>query len=259
MTSNNNESFWFIFYKDNLLLEKKAGEYTIPCSAKVPFHEKGITIHEIADSGEIPSRAFAIDRMIEESDQFVMVGLRASYDYIEESLYKMAGKAHEILHWDRNSRYCPACGVRTIQTTPICKQCPQCKQEFYPVISTAIIVLIRKEDSILLVHARNFRGNFHGLVAGFLETGESLEECVRREVMEETGITIKNITYFGSQPWPYPSGLMTGFIADYASGELRLQEEELSTGAFFTKDNLPELPRKMSIARKMIDWWLSKQ
>lgn len=259
MTAHANEPFWFIFYKDQLLLEKKDGAYTIPCTIEVPFDIRGKTIHTVSSLGGHFCQACSIDKMIEETDRYMMIGLRASYDYIQEDLYKVAGKAHEILHWDKNSQYCPACGVRTIQTTSICKQCPTCKQEFYPVISTAIIVLIRKGDSILLVHARNFKGAFHGLVAGFLETGESLEECVKREVMEETGLTINNITYFGNQSWPYPSGLMIGFIADYESGEIKLQDEELSSGAFYTKDILPELPRRLSIARKMIDWWLSQQ
>ena len=142
------------------------------------------------------------------------------------------------------------------QQTPIMKKCPECGNEMYPPVSTAIIVLIRKGKEILLVHARNFRGTFHGLVAGFLETGETLEQCVEREVMEETGLRVKNITYFGSQPWPYPSGLMVGFIADYESGKIKLQADELSSGAFYSKDNLPEIPRKLSIARKLIDWWL---
>ena len=109
---------------------------------------------------------------------------------------------------------------------------------------------------MLLVHARNFRGTFKGLVAGFLEPGETLEECVRREVMEETGLTIKNLKYFGSQPWPYPSGIMIGYSAEYESGTVRLQDEELSTGAFYHKDRLPELPKKLSIARRLIDAWL---
>ncbi len=137
------------------------------------------------------------------------------------------------------------------------KQCPACGNEMYPPVSTAVIVLIKKEQEILLVRARNFRGTFYGLVAGFLEAGETLEECVEREVLEETGLKIKNIRYFGNQPWPYPSGLMVGFIADYAGGNLKLQEDELSAAAFFSKDNLPEIPRKLSIARKLIDWWLS--
>ena len=111
----------------------------------------------------------------------------------------------------------------------------------------------------LLVHARNFKGNFDSLVAGFVETGESLEEAVHREVMEETGLTITNIKYFGSQPWPYPSGLMIGFTADYADGEIHLQKEELSRGRWFRKDNLPTLPEKLSIARKLIDAWLEEK
>ena len=118
-------------------------------------------------------------------------------------------------------------------------------------------MLIRRGEEILLVHAHNFRGTFYGLVAGFLEAGETLEQCVQREVMEETGLRVKNITYFGNQPWPYPSGLMVGFIADYESGEIKLQKDELSAGAFYSKENMPEIPRKLSIARKMIDWWLS--
>ena len=128
----------------------------------------------------------------------------------------------------------------------------------WPSLATAIIVLVHRGNEVLLVHARNFRGNFFGLVAGFVETGESLEEAVYREVMEETGLTITNLRYFGSQPWPYPSGLMVGFHADYVSGEIKLQKEELAAGQWFTKDNLPEIPEKLSIARRIIDDWLSK-
>ena len=185
-----------------------------------------------------------------------MTGLRASYDYLPLADYQTAGKSFQILYWDEHSRFCPVCGTPMEQHTPIMKKCPECGNEMYPPVSTAIIVLIRKDKEILLVHARNFRGTFHGLVAGFLETGETLEQCVEREVMEETGLKVKNITYFGSQPWPYPSGLMVGFIADYESGEIKLQADELSSGAFYSKDNLPEIPRKLSIARKLIDWWL---
>ena len=110
-----------------------------------------------------------------------------------------------------------------------------------------------------MVRAKNFRGTYYGLVAGFLEAGESLEECVHREVMEETGIRIKNVKYFGSQPWPYPSGVMVGFTADYENGDIQIQEEELSDAAFFSKDNLPEIPKKLSLARKLIDDWLENE
>ena len=117
----------------------------------------------------------------------------------------------------------------------------------------------RELEEVLLVHARNFAGNFYGLVAGFVETGESLEECLQREVMEETGLHIGNIRYRASQPWPYPSGLMVGYFADYISGDIRLQREELECGGWFTRDNLPEIPGKMSLARQLIDLWLQEE
>ena len=108
---------------------------------------------------------------------------------------------------------------------------------------------------MLLVHARNFKRDFFGLVAGFVETGETLEEAVEREVMEETGIRIRNIRYFASQPWPYPCGLMVGFFADYESGDIHLQRSELSKGGWYRYDALPPIPEKLSIARRLIDHW----
>ncbi|UBD73253.1 NAD(+) diphosphatase [Parabacteroides goldsteinii] len=254
--SNVNNVYWFIFFNDQLLLQRKGETYTIPYSINPPVPVKNVL--EVNLLEDMPACTASVDTPLEETAEYLPMGLRASYDYLDPVLHKIAGKAYELIYWDQHSRFCPSCGTKTVMQTTISKQCPNCKYEIYPVVSPAILVLIRKGDAILLVHARNFRGSFYGLVAGFLETGETLEECVRREVMEETGLEINNITYFGNQPWPYPSNLMVGFIADYVSGTIRLQDEELSEGAFFTKDNLPELPRKLSLARKMIDWWLDQ-
>lgn len=254
--SNVNNVYWFIFFNDQLLLQRKGETYTIPYSINPPVTVKNVL--EVNLLEDMPACTASVDTPLEETAEYLPMGLRASYDYLDPVLHKIAGKAYELIYWDQHSRFCPSCGTKTVMQTTISKQCPNCKYEIYPVVSPAILVLIRKGDAILLVHARNFRGSFYGLVAGFLETGETLEECVRREVMEETGLEINNITYFGNQPWPYPSNLMVGFIADYVSGTIRLQDEELSEGAFFTKDNLPELPRKLSLARKMIDWWLEQ-
>ena len=250
---------WFIFYKDQLLVEQQTDGFHIPIGIEPPVKVPiGSTVHNIGMLQDIPCKTYTIHTPIsgEEAPIRQMVGLRASYDMLPFEEYKQAGKAFQILNWDQNTRYCPACGVPTKQISDIGKKCPECRQEFYPHISPAIIVRITRGDSILMVRARNFRGNYYGLVAGFLEAGETLEECVHREVMEETGIQIKNLKYFGSQPWPYPSGVMIGFTADYKSGELKLQDEELCAGAFFTKGNLPEIPRKLSLARKLIDDWL---
>ena len=252
--SNVNNVYWFIFFNNQLLLQKKGETYTIPYSINPPVPVKNVL--EVSLLEDMPACTASVDTPLEETAEYLPMGLRASYDYLDPILHKIAGKAYELIYWDQHSRFCPSCGTKTVMQTTISKQCPNCKYEIYPVVSPAILVLIRKGDAILLVHARNFRGSFYGLVAGFLETGETLEECVAREVKEETGLDVKNITYFGNQPWPYPSGLMVGFIADYAGGEIKLQEEELSSGDFYTRDNLPELPRKLSLARKMIDWWL---
>ena len=145
------------------------------------------------------------------------------------------------------------------RTTVISKQCTNCGREVWPQVNPAIIVRIRRGDEILLVHAKNFRRNeMYGLVAGFVETGETLEECVRREVAEEVGLEIDNIQYFGSQPWPYPSGIMIGFTADYVSGQMHLRAEELSRGGWFDRHHLPPIPDKMSIARQLIDDYLAE-
>lgn len=250
--------WWLVFNNDQVLLQKQPnGMFTLPFGETSPIvPPTGATLHEVTTLNERSCKAFATEQTIIETDEYVPMGLRASYDVIPKEQYQVAGKAFEILHWDRNSRYCAVCGAQMEQREAIMKRCPVCCTEVYPAISTAILVLIRKGDSILLVRALNFKGTFHGLVAGFLETGETLEECVHREAKEETGLEIQNISYFGNQPWPYPSGLMVGFIADYASGEIELQQEELSSGAFYDRHHLPELPRKLSLARKMIDWWL---
>ena len=244
--TNNASLYWYVFYNDQLLLQTKAEGYVIPCTDEAPVTVARSLPVEMQD-GTMAMAAFT-DAPLEETDVFMPMGLRASYDHIDRYSYDQAGKAYEIVYWDQHSRFCPVCGTPTELKGPIMKM--------FPSVSPAVLVLIRKGEEILLVHARNFRGTFHGLVAGFLETGETLEQCVEREVWEETGLTIRNITYFGNQPWPYPSNLMIGFIADYVSGEIKLQDEELSSGSFFSKDNLPEIPHKLSLARKMIDWWL---
>ena len=254
MDMNKKSQYWFLFFKDKLLLKKgKDNQYAIPFGEQPPAPIK--SSFEVIFSPDIPAQAASMDDDYPENEQYAQVGLRASWDYLPREWYKRAGKAHQLVHWDRNSRYCPACGTPMAWHTHISKYCPKCKKETFPVISPAIIVLIRKGDEVLLVHARNFKGSFHGLVAGFLEVGETLEQCIQREVMEEASLSINHISYFGSQPWPYPSGIMIGFFADYVSGEIKLQDDELSAGAFFSRDNLPELPSKLSIARRMIEWW----
>ena len=262
-------SHWYLFCKTDLLLEKLPdGTYTIPTGDEPPVALKEWhTIHNITplDEGDVEVKAVLLDQPPTEilGGGFEMCSLRQSYYKLPTDLYLKAGKCQEILYWDFNTKYCGVCGAPMKLHTDISKRCTNCGKEVWPQLATAVIVLVHKkpqqpdeQEQVLLVHARNFRSAFYGLVAGFVETGETLEEAVHREVMEETGITIDNLRYFGSQPWPYPCGLMIGFHADYVSGDIHLQREELSGGAWFTKETLPRIPEKLSIARKLIDSWL---
>ena len=253
-------AYWFVFCKDELLLQKddKNSTYTIPYGMNPPIQlEVWNTIHKLTPMSDGSAcRTVSIPSPIIENDKFVMMGLRKSFEILNREFYIKAGKASEILYWDSTTKYCGVCGAPMQLHTDISKRCTNCGKEVWPQLATAIIVLVKRNDQILMVHAHNLKGNYYGLVAGFVETGETLEECVHREVMEETGISITNIRYFGSQPWPYPCGLMIGFFADYVAGNLHLQHSELAYGGWFSKDKLPAIPGKMSMARMLIDAWL---
>lgn len=210
------------------------------------------TLHD----AETVFKIVRLDNPVVGLEHFEMMNLRASFDVLSTEAYNLAGKAAELIYWDSNSKYCGCCGAPMNFDTEISKRCTNCGKELWPQLATAVIVRVTKKEDILLVHAKNFRRPYFGLVAGFVETGETLEEAVQREVREETGIEINNIRYFASQPWPYPCGLMVGFTADYVSGDIHLQQSELSQGGWFSRDNLPAIPGKSSIARRLIDDWL---
>lgn len=256
-----NKIYWFIFCKDRLLLERdKDGNYTIPFTTHSPIKPQSTTniLNIVPFEDGCPIKAFATDELVVDSTgHYTMIGLRETYYKISNAFYLKAGKCYELLYWDANTRYCGTCGAPMVMHTDISKRCAHCGKEVWPQLSTAIIVLIYHNEEVLLVHARNFKSDFYGLIAGFVETGESLEEAVCREVKEETGLNIKNLTYWASQPWPYPCGLMVGFYAEYDSGNLHLQYSELSRGGWFRYDNLPQIPEKLSLARQLLDHWLT--
>ena len=128
----------------------------------------------------------------------------------------------------------------------------------HPRVSPAIIVAVVKERQLLLAHATRFPAKFYSVLAGFVEPGETLEDCVRREVFEETGVQVRNIRYFGSQPWPYPDSLMIGFTAAWADGEIAIDNDEITEAKWFTADDLPKIPDRVSIARSLIDGYIEK-
>ena len=183
--------------------------------------------------------------------------LMSLYGVLDEDIFLLAGKAIQIVRWDQTHQYCGRCGRETQELEgERAKKCPACGFTSYPRISPAVITAVLKGDKILLSHYAASRSNMHTIIAGFVEPGETLEECIKREIFEEVGIQVRNIKYFGSQPWPFPNSLMIGFTAVYESGEISVDEKEISAAGWYDVNNLPELPPKMSIAREIIDWFI---
>jgi len=184
--------------------------------------------------------------------------LRRLLGQIPDDLFFLAGKAYQILHWDRTHQYCNQCGVRTEnKIDERAKLCPSCGLVNYPRISPAIIVAVTREREILLAKGSSFQGDFYSVLAGFVEPGETFEECVQREVEEEVGLKVNNIKYFASQPWPFPDSLMVGFTAEYVSGDIVMDKKEILDAGWFTADQLPLIPpSKGSIAWQLIDWFV---
>lgn len=248
--------YYYIFCQGDILLTT---EGNIPLGNNPPIEVKPWQIVTTLCHKQEKCIIVRLDRPVCDANNLRMVPLRKSAELLSPETYQFAGKCAELIYWDQNSKYCGVCGSPLKWQTQISKQCPECGKEWWPSLAVATIVRIERGDEILMVHAKNFRGKFYGLVAGFVETGETLEECVAREAWEETHIRVSDIRYFGSQPWPYPCGLMVGFTACYDSGDLRLQKEEIGGGGWFGRNDLPQLPATGSIAREMIDDWIAKK
>lgn len=259
------KKYWFIFTTTDLMLQKAADDaWTIPLSEECPVALKPWhTVHRITpmdDGTEVRTVVLDAPLNADVCQELALEAcpLRQSYHRLPAALYLKAGKCQEINYWDQNTRYCGVCGAPMKLHTDISKRCTACGKEVWPALATAVIVLIERGEEVLLVRAKNFKRDYYGLVAGFVETGETLEEAVAREVAEEVGLQITDISYFASQPWPYPCGLMVGFRARYLAGDLRLQQEEIARAGWFRRDNLPNIPEKLSIARQLIDAWLEE-
>ncbi len=173
---------------------------------------------------------------------------------LDEGLFLAASRAVQYGFMSQTQRFCPQCGGRTyLNHRDMAMQCHDCRTLHYPRIFPCIIVAVRKEKQILLAQHPKHKNGMYTVIAGFLEVGETLEQCVAREVQEETGIKVTNIRYFGSQPWAFPSSMMMAFLADYESGDVRPDYSELSDAQWFGIDEMPPVAPKGTIARALID------
>lgn len=187
------------------------------------------------------------------------IELREAWSRLGDEKWQQASRAQELANFRRAHRYCGWCGGHMEEASGISMKCIACGREIWPQLSPAMVVLVTRNngEEALLVHAANFRhADVHALVAGFVETGETLEQCVAREVREETSLEVSGIRYVGSQSWPFPGQMMVGFIAEYKEGEIRLSDGELTSAGWFTRDSHPPLPSQPSLSRRIIDLWL---
>jgi NAD+ diphosphatase len=251
-------AWWFAFSGNRLLVGMDAGSAVVPCVddpaslglEPIRTQYLGRLDGRPCYSAEYPPDAKAPGGM-------VFQGLRQLFGVMEEGLFRIAGRAIQIVKWDQRHQYCGRCGSPTVTgTEDRAKVCPECGLKHFPRISPAVIVAIRKGKEILLARSQRFPRKLYSVLAGFVEPGETLEACLEREVREEVGIEIGDIRYFGSQSWPFPDSLMVAFTAEYRGGEITIDETEIVDAGWFPADKLPPIPDRISIARKLIDWFV---
>ncbi len=261
--SGDPQSPWFVFQGNELLVFQQ-GE----TAARVPTGEEwaalGLPAGEPQAVGILNgSEAWAAGLLADDAEPpagMVFQGLRRLWGVLDEEAWKLAGRAVQIVEWDRTHRFCGRCGAGTERKTEeLARVCPNCGLQQFPRISPAVIVRIERGDQLLLARSPHFAPGVYSTLAGFVEPGESLEQTVAREVREEVGVEVRNIRYFGSQPWPFPHSLMIGFVADWESGEIRPQEGEIEDAGWFEVDGLPGLPSRFSIARALLDDFIDRR
>lgn len=251
---------WFAFRRRELLVSDQFGVPHVPS-----IDALGFSARRIQFLGHLNGEACFAAELSEHSEaprgaQFR--DLRLLYGRMRDELMGVAARAVQIMEWDRTHQFCGACGAQTEPhgktRSRVCTN-PSCKLEHYPRISPAMIVAVERGDEILLARSPHFPAGIFSTLAGFVDPGETIEEAVHREVFEETGVRVRNVRYFGSQAWPFPNSLMLGFQADYESGELRLDPEEIEDAAFFHFDAMPPMfPGRISISQWLIQDFLER-
>lgn len=260
-------ALWFLFRGFRLLVRKSEAGLQVPLLADGaelgmelirPFY-----LGYLNEKPPIHCYAAELPEEAEPPQGMRFQGLRRLYGRLSDQQLWLGARAVQIVHWQRTNQFCGRCGAATEDAAhERAKVCPNCQHTSYPRISPAIIVRVTRQtesgEKILLARSERHPPGWYSVLAGFVEPGETLETCVSREICEEVGIEVKNIRYFGSQPWPFPDSLMIGFTAEYASGEIRL-EEEIVEAAWFRPDDLPQIPSHISISRALIDEWVERQ
>jgi len=254
-------ALWFVYMGNHLLVSHSTHGVEAPVIRDL--NELGLTELRSQYLGNLSGRhcfAAEVEDATPAPAGMQWSGLRALFGALDDTVFALAGRAFQIVDWDRSHQFCGRCGTATVlKEGERSRVCPSCAQLHYPRIAPAIMVLVRRGPEILLARSPHFPPGMFSALAGFTEPGETLEQTIVREVREEVSIEISNIRYFASQPWPFPHSLMIAFHADYVEGEIIPDPVEIEAADWFSLDRLPEkLPSTISISRRLIDATLNE-
>jgi NAD+ diphosphatase len=254
-------AWWFAFHRAQLVVHRDEAGARVPLVRSAD--EIGLPTEPpvyLGRLGEVPVYAAVVPEEAEVPEELDAVGLRGLFGVLDDATFALAGRAFQLAEWDRTHRYCGVCGADTVPAgDERARVCRRCGHPHFPRVSPAIIVRVDRGggEEILLAHAAGFADGMYSVLAGFVEPGESLEEAVAREIMEEVGVEVAGVRYFGSQPWPFPHSLMVGFTAAHVAGDIAVDGREIDDAGWFGRDALPHIPPKLSIARWLIEDWLA--
>ncbi|MDR1580087.1 MAG: NAD(+) diphosphatase [Synergistaceae bacterium] len=236
-----------------------ASRATIPSAAEAEEFRDYLTACgpvSKCDGGDMWGAAGPI---LAQREDCVFVSRRELPGMFGHNLFKRSCTAYQMMNLTVKNKFCGACGApMRDHAADRARFCPECGNTVYPVLAAAVIVAVEKDGMLLLGRNVNFPPDRYSVLAGFVEPGETLEEAARREVYEESRVVIKNVRYFGNQPWPFPNSMMFGFNADWESGEPTPDEHEITDVRWFEPTSLPNLPPPISISRKLINGWLER-
>jgi NAD+ diphosphatase len=256
--SDHGEAWYFVFASGELVCRSDRGAPE-PVTAD-DFRWFDMEVRSKHFLGHYLGRpCFAVSAKGQAAEGFVQVGLRALLGRTAQSLFYLAGRAQQVVEWYETHQFCGRCGAEMQDHgSDRAMQCPSCQLINYPRLSPSIIVLVTKGDEMLLARNAAWPNGMYSTLAGFVEAGESIEQTVHREVMEEVGLSVGQLKYFGSQSWPFPNSLMLGFHAEYESGDIVCQPEEIADAQWFRANNLPQTPAKTAISGWLIQEFLDE-
>lgn len=248
------QSWWLLLQGGSVILRESPEGLTLPSGFLPDWCDTGCAPLHFGALDGLPVTALTLPASQPLPDGCTAEPFNAFQERIPADLMTVAGIAKHLLYWQSISRYCSRCGAALEPLTDSWgKRCGGCDNEQYPPNHPCAIVLIRRGDQLLLIRKPQWPKGRYSLVAGFLDVGESLEECAIREAREETGVTIGNVRYVASQAWPFPAQIMVGFVADYISGDITVDGVEIDDARWFSIGHLPDLPARRSIARHLLD------